>query len=95
MEKDPIVALYTQDQRIDVEYPSMRREAAGKIIRQVNTASDGEGLGDLLAAGRDRGGRRHPRAGDLFREHRTGFRMEGLRLRHPTRFERAAGGARL
>ena len=43
MDKDPIVALYTQDQRIDVQYPSMRREVVENIVRQVNTAPDGDG----------------------------------------------------
>jgi len=42
MDKDPIVALYTQDQRIDVQYPSMRREVVENIVRQVNTAPDGD-----------------------------------------------------
>lgn len=43
MDNKQIVALYTQDQRIDVEYPSMRREVVENIVRQVNTAPDGEG----------------------------------------------------
>lgn len=43
MDIDPTVALYTQDQRIDVEYPNMRREVVENIVRQVNTTPDGEG----------------------------------------------------
>ena len=43
MDNKQIVALYTQDQRIDVEYPSMRREVVENIVRQVNTAPDGDG----------------------------------------------------
>ena len=37
-----MIALYTQDQRIDVQYPSMRREVVENIVRQVNTAPDGD-----------------------------------------------------
>lgn len=43
MEKDPIVALYTKDQRIDVRYPNLRREVMGKIVRLVHTQEKGEG----------------------------------------------------
>jgi GNAT superfamily N-acetyltransferase len=43
MDKDQIIALYTQDQRFDVEYPNMRREVVGEIVRLVHTEADGEG----------------------------------------------------
>jgi GNAT superfamily N-acetyltransferase len=43
MDKDPIVALYTQDQRIDVQYPNLRREVVENIVRQVNTTPEGDG----------------------------------------------------
>jgi GNAT superfamily N-acetyltransferase len=43
MNVQQIIALYTQDQRIDVKYPGMRREVVKDIVRQVNIAPDGEG----------------------------------------------------
>lgn len=43
MDKDPIVAVYTQDQRIDVQYPNLRREVVGKIVRLVHTQETGDG----------------------------------------------------
>ena len=43
MDKDRIIALYTQDQRFEVEYPRMRREVAGDVVRLVHTEADGEG----------------------------------------------------
>jgi GNAT superfamily N-acetyltransferase len=43
VDKDKIIALYTQDQRFDVEYPRMRREVAGDVVRLVHTEADGEG----------------------------------------------------
>jgi hypothetical protein len=43
MDKDQIIALYTQDQRFDVEYPRMRREVEGDVVRLVHTEADGEG----------------------------------------------------
>jgi GNAT superfamily N-acetyltransferase len=43
MDKEQIIALYTQDQRIEVEYPTLRREAAGEVVRHVNKDTDGEG----------------------------------------------------
>jgi GNAT superfamily N-acetyltransferase len=43
MDKEEIMALYTQDQRFDVEYPRMRREVVGEVVRLVHTDEDGEG----------------------------------------------------
>ncbi len=43
MDKNQIIALYTQDQRIDVQYPTMRSEVVGKVVRLVNTRDNGEG----------------------------------------------------
>ena len=42
MEKDQILALYTQDQRIDVKYPTMRRGAVGDIVRLLHTDEGGD-----------------------------------------------------
>jgi len=41
--QDQIIELYTRDQRIDVQYPTVRREAAGKVVRLVHSEADGEG----------------------------------------------------
>ncbi len=38
MNKSQIVALYDQDQRIDVEYPDLRREITPNVVRHVNTS---------------------------------------------------------
>jgi GNAT superfamily N-acetyltransferase len=43
VDKDKIIPLYTQDQRFDVEYPTMRREVVGEVVRLVDTDQDGEG----------------------------------------------------
>ncbi|GAB4539154.1 MAG: GNAT family N-acetyltransferase [Anaerolineae bacterium] len=43
MDRDEIIALYTRDQRVDVVYPTVRREVAGKIVRLVHTQTGGEG----------------------------------------------------
>jgi GNAT superfamily N-acetyltransferase len=43
MDKEKIIPLYTQDQRFDVEYPRMRREVAGDVVRLVHAEADGEG----------------------------------------------------
>lgn len=47
MDINPIVALYTQDQRIDITYPGMRREVVGEIIRLVHTKKE-EGDGAVI-----------------------------------------------
>jgi GNAT superfamily N-acetyltransferase len=44
MNKSNIIALYDQDQRIDVVYPSLRREITSEVVRHVNTSGDGEGV---------------------------------------------------
>ncbi len=43
MNKQLVLALYDQDQRIDVEYPSMRRELTPNTVRHVDTSGDREG----------------------------------------------------
>jgi GNAT superfamily N-acetyltransferase len=43
MNLDQIIALYTQDQRIEVKYPGMRREVVGTIVRHVDSVEDGRG----------------------------------------------------
>ncbi len=43
MDKSQMIALYDQDQRIDVEYPNMRREVTPSVVRYINTFSGGEG----------------------------------------------------
>jgi GNAT superfamily N-acetyltransferase len=43
MDKEKIIPLYTQDQRFEVEYPRMRREVDGDVVRLVHTQADGEG----------------------------------------------------
>jgi hypothetical protein len=44
MNKSQILALYDQDQRIDVEYPDTRREIAPNIVRHINTSEVGGGF---------------------------------------------------
>lgn len=43
MDKSQIIALYDQDQRVDVLYPNLRREATPVVVRHVDTSGDGEG----------------------------------------------------
>lgn len=43
MDKSRIIALYDQDQRIDVEYPGMRREVTPKVVRHVDISGAGDG----------------------------------------------------
>jgi hypothetical protein len=43
MNKSQMIALYDQDQRMDVEYPNMRREVTPNVVRYINTLSTGEG----------------------------------------------------
>jgi GNAT superfamily N-acetyltransferase len=44
MDKSRIIALFDQDQRIDVEYPGMRREVRPGVVRGVNTSGAGDGM---------------------------------------------------
>jgi len=44
MNKLQIVTLYDQDQRIDVEYPDIRREITPYVVRHINTSGVGEGF---------------------------------------------------
>jgi hypothetical protein len=37
-------ALFDQDQRIDVEYPSMRREVTPNVARHIDASDPGEGV---------------------------------------------------
>jgi GNAT superfamily N-acetyltransferase len=39
-----LLALYDQDQRIDVQYPLMERQLLPDLVRHVNTASTGQGM---------------------------------------------------
>lgn len=42
MNKEEVIRLFNKEQRIEIEYPSFRREEAGRIIRQVSlTDHDG------------------------------------------------------
>jgi GNAT superfamily N-acetyltransferase len=43
MNKSKILALYEQDQRIDVEYPRSRREVTPRVVRHIETTGGGEG----------------------------------------------------
>lgn len=43
MNKSQMLALFDQDQRIDVQYPHMRREVTPNVVRHVNTSGSGEG----------------------------------------------------
>ncbi|MCO6451944.1 MAG: hypothetical protein J5I90_14270 [Caldilineales bacterium] len=43
MNKAQLIELYTQDQRIEVEYPDMRREVTPQVVRHVDTSALGEG----------------------------------------------------
>ena len=44
MNKSQILALYDQDQRIDVEYLDTRREIAPNVVRHINTSEVGGGF---------------------------------------------------
>ena len=44
MNKSHLITLFDQDQRIDVEYPGMRREVTPDVVRHVDTSGDGEGM---------------------------------------------------
>ncbi len=43
MNIDQLIALYTQDQRVNNAFPDGRREVLPNLIRHVSTAEDGEG----------------------------------------------------
>ena len=43
MNKSQIIALYNQDQRIDIEYPTVRREVTPTVVRYIDTSSTGRG----------------------------------------------------
>jgi len=43
MNKSQIIALYNQDQRIDIEYPTVRREVTPSVVRYIDTSSTGGG----------------------------------------------------
>jgi hypothetical protein len=44
MNKSEIIKLFDQDQRIDVLYPSMRREVTPDFVRHIDTTGAGEGM---------------------------------------------------
>ncbi|MDX1436764.1 MAG: hypothetical protein R3335_08135 [Anaerolineales bacterium] len=44
MDKSELVAVYEQDQRRDVAYPGMRREATPEIVRHIDLSDLGEGM---------------------------------------------------
>jgi GNAT superfamily N-acetyltransferase len=39
-----MIALYDQDQRMDVNYPNMRREVTQHVVRHIDTPGSGEGM---------------------------------------------------
>jgi GNAT superfamily N-acetyltransferase len=44
MNKSQVIALYTQDQRIDVEYPDTRREVTPNVVRHTGISGTREGV---------------------------------------------------
>lgn len=44
MNKSQLIALFDQDQRIDVEYPDMRREVTPDVVRLIRKSDIGEGV---------------------------------------------------
>jgi len=44
MNKSQFIALYDQDQRKDVEYPTMQREVTPNVVRHIDTSGTGEGI---------------------------------------------------
>jgi hypothetical protein len=44
MNKSQIIALYNQDQRIDIEFPGMRREVTPDVVRYIDLSDSGGGL---------------------------------------------------
>jgi hypothetical protein len=43
MNKSQMILLYDQDQRIDIEYPSVRREVTPNVVRYIDTSGTGGG----------------------------------------------------
>jgi hypothetical protein len=43
MDRSQIIALFDQDQRINAEYPTMRREVTPNVVRHIDTSDPGEG----------------------------------------------------
>lgn len=43
MDKSQLIALYDQDQRKDIEYPNMRREATTNVVRHIDLSQMREG----------------------------------------------------
>jgi GNAT superfamily N-acetyltransferase len=57
MDKSQMLDLFTQDQRIDVTYPNLRREVMPTVVRLVDTSGEGEGVvyySQLTAANADK-----------------------------------------
>ena len=44
MNKSQVIALYDRDQRIEIEYPDMRREVTPDVVRHVDTSNSREGI---------------------------------------------------
>jgi GNAT superfamily N-acetyltransferase len=44
MNKEKVIDLFDQDQRIDVEYPGIRREITANVVRHVDNSGNGEGM---------------------------------------------------
>lgn len=44
MNRSELIALFDQDQRVEVEYPGMRREVTPEVVRHVQTTDQGEGM---------------------------------------------------
>jgi hypothetical protein len=44
MIKSQMLALFDQDQRIDIEYPGSRREVTPEVVRHIDTSGTGEGM---------------------------------------------------
>lgn len=44
VDKSQIIALYNQDQRINVEYPDMQREVTPEIIQHITSTNKGYGI---------------------------------------------------
>jgi hypothetical protein len=43
MNKSQIIALYDQDQRINIEYPDTQREVTPNVVRHINLSGTGDG----------------------------------------------------
>jgi GNAT superfamily N-acetyltransferase len=44
MNRSSLIALFDQDQRIDVEYPGTRREVTPNVVRHIDTSKNPEGM---------------------------------------------------